>query len=168
VCVCVRVYTVFNNNHLHAGTIIIYSPAAAGTYNRDRWGWGFPWAAGGCQRGEEWGGQFSWEGEGCLLQYSTDGKQAKTPTSCAVRINHARRWRRRPPIQQSENHPVTPNTVIHTFIYTHTHTHECRIGVSGLPPLVSRRNTTLVAVTPFAPFPEKLIYQREHPRAPKS
>lgn len=32
VCVRVRVYTVFNNNHLHAEAIIIYSPAAAGTH----------------------------------------------------------------------------------------------------------------------------------------
>lgn len=59
-CVRVRacVYTVFNNNRLHAGTIIIYSPAA-GIYNRDRRGGVRPHAAAGCGCQQRVGGGVS-------------------------------------------------------------------------------------------------------------
>jgi len=60
-----------------------------------------------------------------------------------------------------------PNTVIHTFIYTHTHTRvpyrRVRVAATRFPAEHHFGGCHAVRA-----LPGKLIYQREHPRAPKS
>lgn len=136
---------VFNNNHLHGNDNNLFTGKRGKSVREAH---------------EERGGG------GRLLQYSTDGKQAKTPTSCAVRINHASRRRRRTPVRnrlrihssRSSPAPLSqppPPDPVH--------------GVGGPLQSAGRRRrsfpggTPLWWLSPFAPFRE-INYQR-HIRA---